>query len=105
MVQLGSRHNPYLGVAGGFGGGEPFSEETARVIDAEVQRIIGECHSEAVRLLTKHRKPLDALVTALLARETLGEDEILEVTGLPPAPALESRPLAVTSADTAARRA
>ncbi|HJQ63680.1 MAG TPA: ATP-dependent zinc metalloprotease FtsH [Burkholderiales bacterium] len=105
MVQLGSRHNPYLGVAGGFGGGEPFSEETARIIDAEVQRIIGECHSEAVRLLTKHRKPLDALVTALLSRETLGEDEILEVTGLPPAPALESRPLAVTSADAAARRA
>jgi cell division protease FtsH len=31
----------------------------------------------------------------LLARETLGEEEILEVTGLPPAPPLETRPLAV----------
>jgi cell division protease FtsH len=30
-------------------------------------------------------------VQALLARETLGEKEILEVTGLPPAPPLESR--------------
>jgi cell division protease FtsH len=31
----------------------------------------------------------------LLARETLGEEEILEVTGLPPAPPLETRPLAM----------
>jgi len=30
-------------------------------------------------------------VQALLARETLGEQEILDATGLPPAPALEGR--------------
>jgi hypothetical protein len=34
------------------------------------------------------RRALDALVNALLERETLGELEILETTGLPPAPAL-----------------
>ena len=53
-------------------------------------RIIGESHDEAKRLLSAHRKQLDALVEALLARETLDEQEILEVTGLPPAPALPS---------------
>jgi cell division protease FtsH len=58
-----------------------------------VQRIIDECHADATRLLAAHRKELDALVAALLARETLGEQEILEVTGLPPAPELASRPL------------
>ena len=51
-------------------------------------KIIGESHEEARRLLSAHRKELDALAEALLSRETLNEREILEVTGLPPAPAL-----------------
>ena len=93
MVQLAPRENPYLRGAPGYGGDKPFSEETARIIDAEVQRIIRECHGEALRLLQEHRKSLDALVQALLVRETLNEDEILEVTGLPRAPALRSAPL------------
>ena len=88
LVQLAPRANPYLGLSGSFGADRPFSEETARVIDAEVQRIIGESYQEAVRLLNAHRKELDALVAALLERETLDEHEILAVTGLPPAPPL-----------------
>jgi len=92
LVQLAPRMNPYLGVA--IGGDErQFSEATARVIDAEVLRIIGESHDTALRLLGEHRKQLDALVAALLSKETLDEHEILEVTGLPPAPPLETRPL------------
>jgi cell division protease FtsH len=86
MVQLAPRENSYLGSV--FAGEKPFSEETARLIDAEVARIIRESHEQAKELLREHRKPLDALVEALLARETLDEREILEVTGLPPAPAL-----------------
>ena len=62
-------------------------------MDAEVTRIIKESHDEARRLLTEHRPALDALAQALLERETLDEREILEVTGLPPAPALETRML------------
>ena len=71
-------------------GTRPFSEGTAEAIDAEVHAIIGECHEQARRLLTAHRRQLDALVEALLARETLNEQEILQVTGLPPAPLLEA---------------
>ena len=56
----------------------------------EVQKIIRDSHARATELLASHRKELDALVGALLARETLDEEDILEVTGLPPAPALES---------------
>jgi cell division protease FtsH len=93
MVQLAPRQNPYLGGVAGYGGEKPFSDETARVIDAEVQRIISECHDEAKRLLGLHRKALDALVQALLQRETLGEEEVLEATGLPRAPELDARPL------------
>ncbi len=95
MVQLASRQNPYLG--GGFASEKPFSEETARIVDAEVLRIINESHEQAKRLLIEHRRQLDALVEALLARETLDEQEILQVTGLPPAPALESGRVAAAS--------
>jgi cell division protease FtsH len=90
MVQLAPRENPYLGGAGGYAGARPFSEATAEAIDAEVLKIIGESHAEATRLLTAHRKQLDALAEALLSRETLNEQEVLQVTGLPPAPALET---------------
>ncbi|MGE4056941.1 MAG: ATP-dependent zinc metalloprotease FtsH, partial [Vicinamibacterales bacterium] len=90
LVQLAPQGNPYLGGPGGFTGARPFSEQTAETIDAEVLKIISESHDEAKRLLTTHRKQLDALADALLSRETLNEQEILEVTGLPPAPALET---------------
>jgi cell division protease FtsH len=94
MVQLAPRQNPFLG--GGLdGGGGSFSEETARVIDAEVLRIIAESHDEAKRLLASHRRELDALAQALLAQESLDEKQILQVTGLPPAPALETGKLPV----------
>jgi cell division protease FtsH len=95
LVQLAPRENPYLNGPGGYAGTRPFSEGTAEAIDAEVRKIIGESHEEAKRLLTMHRKQLDALAQALVARETLNEQEILEVTGLPPAPRLDSGMLPV----------
>jgi cell division protease FtsH len=88
LVQLAPPENRFLGTADRSGGGTPYSEETAGAVDEEVARIIRECHEEALRLLTEHRRALDALAEALLARETLDEREILKVTGLPPAPAL-----------------
>jgi cell division protease FtsH len=94
MVQLAPRDNPYLPGMGGYGAsGKPFGEETARTIDAEVHRIIDECHAQAKGLLKSHRRALDALVAALLEKDTLDEQQILAVTGLPPAPPLQDRPL------------
>ena len=101
LVQLAPRENPYLSGPGGYGGSKPFSENTAEAIDAEMLKIIGESHEEAKRLLTVHRRQLDALAEALVARETLNEQEILEVTGLPPAPALETRILQPTNGGSA----
>lgn len=90
MVQFAPRQNPYLGGAGMYEGAKPFGESTARIIDEEVMRIINECHDTALRLLKEHRAQLDALVDALLEHETLGEQEILDVTGLPRSPVLEN---------------
>src|SRR6185437_15279463 len=105
MVQLAPRENPYLSNPEGYGafaGSKPFSEETAQVIDEEVRKIIDESRDEAMRLLREHRAALDALAQALLERETLNEDQILEVTGLPRAPALEPGMLPRTIGETPA---
>lgn len=91
LVKLAPRENPYLAGAGPVGNDRQVSEQTARTIDEEVLRILAECHAEARRLLSEHREQLDALTAALLERETLDEQEILEVTGLSPAPPLETR--------------
>jgi cell division protease FtsH len=99
LVQLAPRENPYLSGAAGYAGEKPFSEETAEAIDDEVRRIIGESYEEAKRLLSENRKQLDALAAALVARETLNEQEILEVTGLPAAPPLENGMLPVVGTD------
>jgi cell division protease FtsH len=83
---------------GGYSGAKPFSEETAKAIDAEVLKIIGESHQEAKRLLIKYREQLDALAKALIDRETLDEQEILRVTALPRASTLENEKLPVAIA-------
>jgi len=93
MVQLAPRENSFLRGPAGFGGDRPFSEQTAALVDAEVLRILNGCHEEAKRLLGEHRAALDGLVAALLKKETVTEQEILEATGLPPAPLLETRPV------------
>jgi cell division protease FtsH len=98
LVQLAPRENPYLSGTGSYGREKPFSEETAKTIDAEIQKIINESYKEAIRLVTIHRKQLDALAGALIRQETLDEQEILEVTGLPPAPTLDTGKLAITEA-------
>ncbi len=65
-----------------LGFSRPYSEETAALIDEEVRRICEECLRQATALLSSNRGKLDALVKALLEHDTLGEAEILAVTGL-----------------------
>src|SRR5687768_6624580 len=47
LVQLAPRENPFLNGPGGFMRPPQVSEETAKTIDAEVQKIISESHREA----------------------------------------------------------
>ncbi len=55
------------------------SEETKRVRDNEQARLTDGAYAEAVRLIQKHRPPLDRLTQALLERETLVRDEVLQL--------------------------
>ena len=72
---------------------QPYSEATAELIDAEVRRIVEECHQDADRLLAENREKLVALAGALLEHESLDEAQILEITGLKaPSSASETGP-------------
>ncbi len=95
-VTLAPREDPFLSrdPFSGFGGARPYSEATAEVVDAEVERILQECYADGIRLLREHRPELDRLAQALLERETLDEQEIIKVTGIRPAPRTAEAPLA-----------
>jgi cell division protease FtsH len=67
------------------------SESTQRLVDEEVRRIVDEAHNAVAKLLSDHRDQLDSLTEALLAAETLDEDEAYAAARVPrerePAPA------------------
>ena len=70
------------------------SEETARLVDAEVKRIIDTAMNRALELLRENLPALHAMAGALLERETLtGEDVDLIMAGkpLPPMDAEQDR--------------
>ena len=58
-----------------------YSDETARKIDSEMQRILTSCLDETMDILTTHRDQLDKLTEALVERETLDDREIRELFG------------------------
>ena len=63
-------------------GASEVSESTQQVLDQEVRRIVDAAHDEVTRLLTENRDKLDALTEALLAAETLDEDEAYRAAGV-----------------------
>src|SRR6266513_2326147 len=52
------------------------SEETKRLRDSEQARLTDSAYAEALRLLQKHRAPLDRVAAALLDKETLVRAEL-----------------------------
>jgi cell division protease FtsH len=99
-VTLAPREDPFLArdPFSSFGRSRSYSEATAEVIDAEVERILQECYADGVSLLRDHRAQLDRLAHALLERETLDEHEIIKVTGITPPPRSAEAPLAAMPA-------
>ena len=55
------------------------SEETARLVDAEIKRLVTEGYEEAKKILQKHKKDWETLAKALMEYETLTGDEIKEI--------------------------
>ncbi len=55
------------------------SEETKRLRDSEQAHLTDSAYADAVRLIEKHRAPLDRLTQALLEKETLGREEVMQL--------------------------
>ncbi|MCI7487182.1 MAG: ATP-dependent zinc metalloprotease FtsH [Alphaproteobacteria bacterium] len=55
------------------------SEETARLVDSEIKRLVTDAHTEAAKILKENDKELETLAQALMEYETLTGEEIKEV--------------------------
>ena len=62
---------------------EAYSEETARIIDLEIKKLVDGAMDSARQILTEHRHMLDKLAEALLEKETLDAAEVYALLGLP----------------------
>jgi len=61
-----------------------YAEDTARLIDAEVKRIMTDAHAEARRILGERRDTLEAVTRRLLEVEVMEGDDLRSVMGLRP---------------------
>ena len=59
--------------------GREYSDETARMMDEEISRILVEQEQRAMELLAKHRGALDAVAEALLEKETIDGQEVAQI--------------------------
>ncbi len=79
-MQFGSRQGSGQVFLGRDLSVEPnYSDQVAYEIDAEMKRIVEECHERTRKVLLEHRDKLDKLANILLEKETLVEEEIKEV--------------------------
>ena len=60
-----------------------YSEDTAKRIDTSVKEILDRSRDKAQQILESHKNELEKLADALIARESLADDEIREILGLP----------------------
>ncbi|HTC73240.1 MAG TPA: ATP-dependent zinc metalloprotease FtsH [Solirubrobacteraceae bacterium] len=73
-------------------GASETSQETQRIVDEEVRKLVEAAHRDVTQLLEEHRDQLESLAQALLKAETLDAPAAYEAAGVPmgeqePAPA------------------
>jgi cell division protease FtsH len=64
------------------------AEDTARLIDSEVKRIMTDAHGEARRILSERRDMLEAVTRRLLEVEVMEGAELRQLMGIAPVPEL-----------------
>jgi cell division protease FtsH len=73
--------NYYDSTGQDWGFTKPYSEETARLIDSEVQEIINEQYDRAKRILGEHEEGHHALAKVLLEREVIYSEDVEKIFG------------------------
>jgi cell division protease FtsH len=77
-IKLGQDNSePFLGRD--LGHSRNYSEDVAAIVDDEVKKLLTNAHQEAFDVLEENRDVLDALVLALLDKETLDKEEVAAI--------------------------
>jgi cell division protease FtsH len=77
-ISFSERDDPFAGTAGAPGSRE-YSEQTASIIDEEVNRIVKCAYDRAMALLTSHRETLDGIARSLRLYETLDSKQLRSI--------------------------
>ncbi|AQW93740.1 ATP-dependent zinc metalloprotease FtsH [Elizabethkingia anophelis] len=78
--------------------GKPYSEETAKLIDKEISKIVESQYQRAVEILSTNRDKLDALASKLLDKEVIFREDLEEIFGKRAwDPELTEQPLSATT--------
>ena len=77
-----------------FGQERPYAEGTQQIVDQEVSRLLTEAEERARVLLSDNRDALDAVIAALLEKETISGDDLTEIV-MRSQRAAEGRPSAI----------
>jgi cell division protease FtsH len=81
----GAKRSKFLDITMGPERGA-YAEDTARLIDSEVKRIMTDSHAEARRILSERRDMLERVTRRLLDVEVMEGDELRQIMGLTPVP-------------------
>ncbi|CUS20644.1 LAQU0S01e11342g1_1 [Lachancea quebecensis] len=65
---------------------KPFSEETAAIVDAEVFRLVQECHDRCTLLLKEKAEDVEKITQLLLEKEVLTREDMIRLLGKRPFP-------------------
>jgi len=60
---------------------KPYSDDTARTIDEEVKKLVDEAYVRTIGMLNDKRELLNSLAEALLKREVLYQNDLVEIIG------------------------
>jgi ATP-dependent metalloprotease FtsH len=63
---------------------KPYSEETARMIDEEVSKIIEKAYVRAKEILELNKEKLKTLASKLLEKEVIFKDDLVQILGIRP---------------------
>lgn len=61
--------------------GKPYSDQTAKMIDEEISKIIETQYQRAINILAENRDKLDALAAKLLEKEVIFREDLEEIFG------------------------
>lgn len=65
---------------------KPFSDETNRLVDEEIHRIVGECYSKCRELLTTKKHEVEQVADELLKKEFITRQDMISLLGKRPFP-------------------